>query len=158
MNTTTLFLIVPFMFLIGSIYALSVSVLERRVKLSGSKAVARVVKVERAILSGLASLLPGKEGAYKCDYLLRLSYSTSAGKPMEVSTTVAARMKIREGKRLPFFAEGDRIPIRYSEKHPRSVVVLMETIEQRQGRIFPIVLWAFCSSLLVAIIVTVFVS
>jgi len=157
MNTNMLFLIVPLVFLAGSGYALVVAVLERKVKLSGVKTTAKVLKVERTVPHGLGSFLPKKEGGFGCDYLLWLSYRNLAGKQVEIFTSVVARMKVKGGKRFPYFAEGDTFGIRYSERHPRSVVILLEKIEKRQGRLFPIVLWAFCSGLLVAIIITVFV-
>jgi hypothetical protein len=154
MDDTLYLLFFPFVFLVGSMYALYASVIERKVKLSGLSTEARVIKVERAIPSGLSSIFHNKKGSFECDYLLRLSYMNLAGKQRQISTSVAARMKVVEGMRFPFFSEGDTLLIRYSEKHPRTVVILQETIKQRQGNIFPIVLWAFCSGLIVAIIVT----
>jgi hypothetical protein len=157
MDDNLYLLCVPIIFLIGSVYALYTSVIERKVKLSGLKTEARVTKVEKAIPSGLSSVFHNKDGSFDCDYLLRLSYTNPAGKKMRVSTYVAARMKVVEGMRFPFFSEGDTLHVRYSEKHPRCVVIVQETIKQRQGNIFPIVLWAFCSGLLIAIVVATFI-
>jgi len=153
MDDTLYLLFFPLVFLIGSIYALYVSFIEREVKLSGLSAEARVIKVERAIPSGLSSIFHNKNGVFECDYLLRLSFTKLSGTQMQVCTTVAARMKVVEGMRFPFFSEGDTLSIRYSEKHPQSVVVLLETIKQRQGGAFPVILWFFCTCLLAAIVI-----
>lgn len=157
MDINILFFLVPCIFLVGSGYALVASVLERKVKFSGVKTGARVVKVYKAIPNGLGSFLPKKDGDFGCDYLLQLTYKNQAGKQVKISTSVRARMKVKNGKRFPYFAEGDTFLIRYSDRYPRCVVILLEQVEKRQGRMFPIVLWAFCSALLVAIIIAALV-
>ena len=49
-------------------------------------------------------------------------------------------------------------PIRYIEKHPHRIVILLDKVMQRQGRVFPIFLWAFCICLIVAIISMSFIT
>lgn len=157
MDDTIYLLFFPLALLAGSIYELYASVIERKVKYSGQSTEAKVIKVERVIPSGLGSLFHKKNGTIECDYLLQLSYTNLVGKKMQISTTVAARMKVVEGVRFSFFSEGDTILIRYSEKYPRNVVIFLESIKQRQGNVFPIVLWTFCAVLLAAILVTTLV-
>lgn len=158
MNISMVGLIISVIFLIGSIYALWISVLEHRVKLVGLETEAKVLSVERVVPSGFYSFLPKKEGTLACDYLLRLSYSNSAGHQVQIYTWVAARVKIKGGQRFTFFSEGDMFPIRYIEKHPHRIVILLDKVMQRQGRVFPIFLWAFCICLIVAIISMSFIT
>lgn len=144
--------IIPLLFLFASIYALYDAAVLRATKLRGNSSYAQVVKVEHTIPFGIRKFLSKRDGGIGCDYVVRIAFPTKDGASVSVRTTVHSRMKIVNGKRIPLFVEGDHIPIKYHPRFQKAVYFNMDPIKDRQGTLFPIVVWGCCTVLLLCIV------
>lgn len=130
-----------------SIWALSCAVSEYIVKKKGKPEKATVIRVRQVIPTGFRRISNGKDGVFSCDYIL--SILLAGGK--ETQMTAHARLRIKDGKRYLFFAPGDVIDIMHDFRFPRTFVFMDGLPSSRQGRVGPIILWSFCTLMLLAL-------
>lgn len=155
-------LLLPALVLALCVYRLAAELVIRRLQLHGAEATAVVVTVNHTVAVGLRSLLatiakkPEKERQFGCDYILTLRFPLQSGGDTTVQTAVPARMKLAGGERLPYFMEGDSIPIRYDERHPKRLVVMLDAVVRRQGRLLWPVLWGVSAAIMLAVCITIF--
>jgi len=141
-----------------SICALLAAVVERWTKQHGNRLYATVTDVRRAIPTGMRHLFGGKDGTYPCDYLLTLSYTNQKGETVTAKPTVPSRIKIRDGRRFLHFGAGDKVEVSVNGRFPHSVVFREASIAEKQGTLFPIVLWSFCTVVSLAIFIYLLVT
>lgn len=153
------FLIPTFIFLM-SLYSLLNELLIRRLQKVGKETEAKVVSVDHTVAFGFRRFLgvnpkkPNKERTFGCDYIVSLEYVLEDGREMNVQTTVPARMRVCAGERIPYLKEGDVVPIRYSERSPQRLVVMLQEVVRRQQRPFRLIEWMVCTVVMGAILVT----
>ncbi len=145
-------IIIPVLFLLASIYALCDAIVMRSTRFHGYKSYAKIVKVEHTIPFGFRRFLSKRDGSIGCDYVVRISFPTKEGRCVSTKTTVHARMKIANGKRIPFFVEDNRVPIRYHRLFQKVVYFDVDPIKERQGTFAPVVVWGSCVLLLSCIV------
>ena len=150
-------------FLAVSLGAFAVVLYDLLVLKHGQTAQATVQHVEHAIATGLRSFLTvafkGKKDEaldISCDYILQLAYTDATENEHEISVSVPALMKIKNGERFRYFREGDTLTIRYWSRNPSSVQIEDPEIIKRQRFIPKLVLWGI-SVILSASILTVLI-
>ena len=154
-----LYIAVPLILLLVSVYFFLVELISRRLQNKGIDARAFVVRVDYIIAHGLRNFLrldskqQAQEHTVRCDYILTLQYAPQDGTTRSVQTTVPAHLRVSEGKKLPFFKAGDVVKIRYRKHFPRLLVVLLDGNIRQHKTPFPLFLWGACIILLAAILV-----
>jgi hypothetical protein len=144
--------VIPLLFLFASVYALCNAVVLRSTRLHGCGSYAKVEKVEHIIPFGLRRSLSRRDGSVGCDYIVYVTFPTKEGNSVGVRATVHARLKLVNDKRIPFFSEGDRIPIQYHPRFQKVVYFNVEPVRNRQGALAPIVVWGCCTVVLTCIV------
>lgn len=160
-----LFYPIPVLFLLLSLHELITELFLRRLLSAGEEAVATVVSVDHTIAFGLRAFFAafekkGKETGertFGCDYIMTLRYLPVGRPELTLQTTARARMRILDGKRMPYFLAGDTVPIRYSRRFPKRLVIMLEPVMQQQRRPLKLLGWGLCTVLMAAILITMLV-
>ena len=156
-------LLFPILILLLCVYGLFSELLTRKLRRDGLEATAKVVSVDRAVAFGLRNFLATisqkseKEHQFGCDYILTLQFKTQGGEDVSVQTAVPARMRMLRGERMPYFMAGNTVPVRYSPRNPKRLVVMLDEVAARQGPVWKIVVWGFCTALMLAVCVAILV-
>lgn len=159
-QTKIFFLGIPFLFFVVCAWNLYSVILTRRLHRGhGEKAMAKVTRLKRTILFGRAPVFgrgkdPEKEISFRCDYIAELTYRPANAEEVTVESIIPARMKMKNGKRFSYLAEGDSLPVCYCKKNPRRHVVAMPEVKKRQGGIAAMLLWGISAALMTAILAT----
>ena len=163
-QTKIFFLGIPLLFFAVCAWNLYSVILTRRLHQGhGESAMAKVTKLKRTILFGRFPVFgrgkdPEKEVSFRCDYIADLTYRPVGAEEITVESIIPARMKMKNGKRFAYLAEGDNLPICYCKKNPRRHVVAMPEVKKRQGGIFSMLLWGISAALMIAILVTMIIQ
>lgn len=131
-------------------------VAERVVKRNGKVVPATIVIVRKTIPTGFRHLFTGKNGIFPCDYLLVIRYVDIHGTTRNVSTVAHARIRIKNGRMLPFFAQGNKTDILVHSMFPRLVVFSDEAVVSNFGRIYFLFIWGLCLAIAIALLVVFF--
>ncbi len=152
-------------FLAVSLCAFTIVLYDLLLLKHGQTAQATVLRVEHAIATGLRSFLTvafkGKKNEaldISCDYILQLAYADDAGQAHEVSVSVPALLKIKNGQRFRYFREGDTLAIRYRSGKPSSVQIDDPEIIKRQRFVPKLILWGACVILSAAILAVIIIK
>ena len=131
-------------------------VAERIVKRNGKVVSATIVIVRKIIPTGFRHLFTGKNGIFPCDYLLVIRYVDVQGMTRNVSTVAHARIRIKNGRMFPFFAQGDETDILVHSMFPRLVVFSDEAAVSNSGRTYFLFIWGVCLVIAIASLVLFF--
>ena len=162
LENSNLFLLFPIVLAVLALFNLADELMIRYLHKKGTKGTATVTRVKRSMPKDRFRFLTAKDDSNtydtKCDYILSLKYARG-GEEIEIKNLIVpALIKMSGGLAFPAFKSGDAVPIRYSEKLKKRVVIDNPEVKKAQNRVIDLLLWIICVAMSVMMLVAMLIT